>query len=110
LTFLSGHYGVAVYDATSGDVISPGLVTGLNGPIDLAVVGNDLFIADNPSGIISEYDATSGSDIAPNFITGLNAPDGMAAAAPTPEPGSFALLVWGAAALACRRRRGGRFH
>jgi hypothetical protein len=76
---------VSQYDATKGEVISASFITGLNGPIGLAVTGPTafftsatLFVGNNGSATVGEYDAKTGLAINASFITGLNNPVGLA--------------------------------
>src|ERR1700736_1487584 len=65
---------VGKYDSNTGGAISANFVTGLNTPLDLALFGNDLFVADSANSRVGEYNATTGAAINANFITGLNGP------------------------------------
>lgn len=53
-------------------------ISGLDEPIGLAVIGNDLFVANNYSGSIAEY-TTSGTLVNAHFATGLNSPSDLVA-------------------------------
>jgi len=73
---------VTAYDANSGAVIpSSGFtpITGLNGPVGLAVANNNLYVANRSAGTVTAYIASSGLP-APKFttITGLKKPTGLA--------------------------------
>ena len=96
---------VAEYDATTGNLINPSLIAGLNDPTALALLGNDLFVLDAGNGTIGEYDATTGDPINTSLVTGLvNATDFTV----VPEPGVSALFGLGLIALLSRiipRRR-----
>lgn len=99
---------VGEYDLTTGAAINSALVTGLNQPVGVAVLGNDLFVTSNPNGstagLIGEYDATTGATINASFVTGLDDPQGIAVFAP--EPSTWIMLVIGAATLlACGVRK-----
>jgi hypothetical protein len=61
---------------TSGATVNASLVSGLNGPTGLAVVGNDLFVA-NYSGTIGEY-TTSGALVNASLVSGLYQPVAIA--------------------------------
>ncbi len=66
---------VGEYDATTGAAIggfTP--ITGLVGPIGLALYGGDLYVASYYSGIVGQYNATTGATINASFITGPNYP------------------------------------
>ena len=65
---------VGEYNATTGAVINANFITGLNGPVGLALSGNNLFVANFGGGTVGEYNATTGAAINANFITGLNDP------------------------------------
>ena len=96
---------------TSGATINAALVTGLEQPIGLALSGSDLFVANSNGGSIGEY-TTSGGTVNASLISGLNAPHGIAITpAPTPEPGTLALVVAAAIGLlgyGWRRHRAAR--
>ncbi len=68
---------VGKYDATTGAAISPSFITGLNGPVGLAVLGNKLFMANFFSGTVGKYDTKTGAAINASFITGLSFPIGL---------------------------------
>jgi hypothetical protein len=99
---------VGEYDLTTGAAINSALVAGMNQPVAVAVLGNDLFVTSNPypygSGTIGEYDAMTGTAINASFITGLDDPQGIAVFAP--EPATWIILLIGSAALlACAVRK-----
>ena len=62
---------------TAGALVNASLVSGLDVPIDMAISGNDLFVADLANGRIGEY-ATDGTVINASLISGLNRPWGLA--------------------------------
>jgi len=68
------------YNSTSGTVINPNFVRGLSGSVELAVMGNTLFVSTFNDGTVGAYDASSGTAINAKFITGLNEPTGIAVA------------------------------
>jgi hypothetical protein len=92
---------VGEYDLTTGATINSALVAGLNQPVAVAVLGNDLFVTSNPNpantGIIGEYDLTTGTAINATFITGLDDPQGIAIIAP--EPSTWVMFLVGAGTL-----------
>jgi len=51
---------IQTYDATTGAVINPSFITGLNNPWGIAVAGNLLFVSDLDTGDVGAYDATTG--------------------------------------------------
>jgi hypothetical protein len=63
---------------TSGDEVAAQLIKGLQGPIQIAVSGTDLFVTHLSAGTIDEYDVTSGLLLESGFITGLNGPTDIA--------------------------------
>ena len=96
---------VGEYNAATGAPIagftSP---SGLDDPAGVAVSGNDLYVVNDHGNTVGEFDATTGAAIA-----GFTSPSGLIypvgiAIAPTPEPGSAALLALGTAALLVGRR------
>jgi hypothetical protein len=82
---------VGEYDLTTGAAINSALIAGLNQPVAVAVLGNDLFVTSNPypvnTGTVGEYDATTGASINASFISGLDDPQGIAIFAPEPSTG-----------------------
>jgi hypothetical protein len=62
---------------TSGATVNPALISGLNGPIGIAVSGSDLFVVNFNTGTISEY-TTSGATVNAALISGLSLPVGVA--------------------------------
>ncbi len=91
------YYGVSVYSATSGDLISQELTfSEYPPPYGMAIDGNDLLTANDTTGI-SQFDATSGALIDGTFISGLDQP-GFIIVAPVPEPGEGTLVAAGACA------------
>jgi hypothetical protein len=71
---------VGAYDAETGGARNAGLITGLNKPVGIAVLGKVLFVAVNPSGIgsVGTYSAANGAIKNVNFITNLISPYGLA--------------------------------
>ena len=70
---------------TSGATVNASLVSGLTGPVSIAVSGSNLFVttevpATESSYKVGEYDATTGATVNASLITtGLNGPWGIAA-------------------------------
>jgi hypothetical protein len=96
---------VGEYDATTGAAINARLITGLNGPSDLALSGNALFVATFDPGTVGAFNATTGAVTNANFITGLAGP-GALAASPVPEPLPWSMMAGcGAALLAIMLRK-----
>src|SRR6516162_2125458 len=76
---------VGEFNATTGALINPSFITGLNGPSAIALSDNSLFVAnyddafgENAGTTVGKYNATTGAAINPSFITGLNDPWGLA--------------------------------
>jgi hypothetical protein len=67
--------GVVEYVATTG---FPYLIMGPKYPSGLAVLGNNIFVAEYTRGAVGEYDRTTGAVINRNFITGLTEPLALA--------------------------------
>src|SRR5258708_18933948 len=63
---------VSKYNATTGTLIKAHFITGVNDPSALALLDNELFVANKGSGSVGEYDATTGAAINASFITGLH--------------------------------------
>jgi streptogramin lyase len=77
--FLSNeNYNTVSEYSLSGALMNSSLISGLDEPIGLAVVGNDLFVVNNFSGSIAEY-TTSGTLVNAHFATGLNSPSELVA-------------------------------
>jgi PEP-CTERM motif len=56
--------------------VNTSLITGLNGPLGLAISGGDLFVGNYSSGTIGEYNL-NGTPVNASLITGLSNPNGM---------------------------------
>ena len=67
---------ICEYNATSGMVVNPALITGLNQPTGIAVSGGNLFVADTGNNRIGEY-TTSGATVNAALVTGLNRPTAL---------------------------------
>ena len=90
---------VGEYDATTGAPIHANFIQG-NAPTGLAVLGNNLFLANTFGGsTVSEYDATTGNVINANFITGLGDSIVGLDVASVPEPSTWAMIAVGGVAL-----------
>ncbi len=77
-TATSPFSNVATVSEPAGASVNASLVTGLSGPIGIAVSGNDLFVTNGNNGTIGEYDANTGATINASLITGLSGPIGIA--------------------------------
>ncbi len=62
---------------TSGALVNPSLITGLNAPNNITASGGNLFISLINTGTIAEY-TTSGATVNRSLITGMNSPAGVA--------------------------------
>ncbi len=76
---------IGEYNATTGATINANFITGLNGPIGLALSGNNLFVACQFSNTVGEYNATTGAVVNANFITGLSDPCALVVAPSLPH-------------------------
>jgi hypothetical protein len=74
---------VGEFDGTTGAAINANLITGLYGPVGLALSGNTLFVANYLDGTVGAYNASTGAEINANFITGLKQPVALALSADT---------------------------
>ncbi|HTU24897.1 MAG TPA: PEP-CTERM sorting domain-containing protein [Pirellulales bacterium] len=82
----AGHDVIATYNATTGALINPDLVTGLSWPEGMTIVGNNLYVVNNadytdngePSGSVGLYNALTGQPINASLVTGLYQPTGIA--------------------------------
>src|ERR1051326_3829581 len=79
--YVANYYSgtVGEYDATTGAPVNTAFITGLSGPLGLALSGNDLFIVNRDNNTIGEYDATTGAVINSAIVTGLNGPQDVKA-------------------------------
>ena len=86
---------------TSGATVNPALISGLSGPIGIAVSGSDLFVTNEIPGTIGQY-TTAGAPVNVPLISGLmNAPVGIAiSGSSVPEASTWAMALTGFAALA----------
>src|SRR5437763_1612542 len=74
-----GTNSIGEYNATSGTTINASLISGLNIPTGIALVGGNLFVAKQGNNTIGEYNATTGAAVNSAFLSsGLNAPTGIA--------------------------------
>ncbi len=69
---------VETYDAATGTVLNPSLVSGLNNVHGLAVADNALYVAQGNS--VGEYNATTGAVVNQSLVSGLSGPFGIAVA------------------------------
>lgn len=69
---------IGKYDATTGAAINASLVSGLNGPIGIALSGGHLYVANSGAGTIGEYDAATGATMNASLVSGLYYPWGIA--------------------------------
>ena len=78
---------VSQYQLPSGTLMNANFITGLQGPVGLAVMGSLLFVANQANNTVDEYDAGTGAPINPTFIapfseddnpTGVSKPTGLA--------------------------------
>jgi len=60
-----------------GSTVNASLVTGLTEPVDLAVSGGDIFVANYGSDTIGEY-TTAGATVNASLVTGLSGPYSLA--------------------------------
>jgi len=106
IIFVTSAFGNTVGEyTTSGATVNAALISGLSGPVGLALSGSDLFITNAETGTIGEY-TTAGATVNASLISGLSDPEFIAITSTVPEPGTLALLAVGLAGLAfCRRKR-----
>ena len=83
-----------VVRSSSGATINASLITGLSQPSEMAIYGNDLYVAEDNAGKVGEY-GLDGSTINASLITGLTAPTALLIY-PAPEPSAIALAGLGA--------------
>jgi hypothetical protein len=86
---------------TLGATVNSALVSGLDGPVAIAVSGSNLFVANLRGGTIGEY-TTSGATVNASLVPGLSSALGIAV---VPEPGAGLLVMGGVLGLAAIRRR-----
>jgi len=90
------------YNILTGTKINT-FFTGLNGPQDIDVLGNTLYVSKGNK--ISQYDATTGVLINDSFITASPPQTLLSGIAVVPEPSTYALFGLGALALIVAYRR-----
>jgi hypothetical protein len=93
--FVVDHAGGSIAEyTTSGQLVNPALVSGLAGPVGIAIYGSDLFEMNSVSATIGEY-TTTGVAVNPSLVTGVydgtwlaveNAPGAAAQLAITGQP------------------------
>ena len=85
---------IGEYDATTGAPINPALISGLNGPLDVALSGGNLFVTNFLAGTIGEYNATTGAPRNSALVSGLNLPAGIVVrSASVPDASSSRTLM-----------------
>jgi hypothetical protein len=92
---------VSAYNATTGAPDSNfTTITGLFAPNGLAVLGNELFVANDisPGGTVGVYSAITGNPINPGLIPVPNGPIGLAIIT-VPEPSTWSMIGVGGVAL-----------
>ena len=62
----------------NGTTLNASLISGLNGPMALAVDGTSLFVANYGAGTIGEYYEYNGTTVNASLISGLNGPAALA--------------------------------
>ena len=74
LPSLPGTIGTVSEYSTKGKLLNANFITGLNNPVGIAVLDNNLFVATYTSHVstIGKYDAATGGTVNANFITGLH--------------------------------------
>jgi len=82
---------IAEYNAATGALINPTLISGLQRPDSLTISGNDLYVVNFGGGTVGEY-LTDGTPVNPSLISGLYQPESVAVN--VPEPSSLALLMF----------------
>jgi hypothetical protein len=103
-SYVAGSGSIGEY-TTSGATVNAALVSGLNYPRQIAVLGGNLYVTNSLAGTIGEYDATTGAPVNAALVSGLDYPVGIAV---VPEPSSLVLMAFAAtpiAAAVLRRRR-----
>jgi len=78
LIFVTNTTGNTIGEYTdSGVPVNPSLITGLHGPVGIAISGSNLFVANSGNGTIGEY-TISGAAVNAALISGLTGPVGIA--------------------------------
>lgn len=77
ITYGTSSGNVDVYDLATNYWTSIGLITGLNDPTQIQLVGDELYISTG-NGTVSVYQAATGSSINSSLVTGLPDADGLA--------------------------------
>jgi hypothetical protein len=81
--------------------VNADLISGLNNPAGIAVVGSGLFVANFGDGTVGEY-TTSGAAVNADLISRLSEPWGIVV---VPEPATGSILLMAGMGLLMRRRR-----
>lgn len=82
---------ITEYDAATGQKLDGNLLQGLHGPIQITVLGNDLFVTNISTHTIDKLDLTT-RQLTKSFIVGLNGPTDIASFDPDPsdaDPGEL---------------------
>ena len=101
--FVASYTGdtIAEYNASTGALINPALISGLQHPESITISGNDLYVVNYSGGTVGEY-LTNGTSVNPTLISGLYQPQSVAVN--VPEPSSLALLMFLGVTVGARRR------
>jgi YVTN family beta-propeller protein len=98
-----GSNSVGVYDAASGEVINATLITGINAPQGIVINGNGNLAFAGISGAVYEF-TTAGEIVNGPWFVAVSSVGGMDVTV-VPEPGSVAMLAFGMAFLAMRKKQ-----
>ena len=99
---------ISQYNATTGEMVNPALISGLNHPSALAVAEGYLFVSDFFAGTVGKY-TLSGETVDATLISGLNQPTSIAviSASVTEASSTWSLLLLGLAVTLCLKARMG---
>jgi DNA-binding beta-propeller fold protein YncE len=83
---------IGEYNATTGAIVDPALITGLNQPNGIAISGGNLFVTNFETGTIGEY-TLSGETVNASLISGLNQPTDIAVVSASVADASLTWLL-----------------
>lgn len=69
---------IAAYNASTGEVINPEFIKGLEGPYGITHDSSFIYVANTYAGTIGKYDIETGGVVTAPFISGLKSPSGIA--------------------------------
>jgi sugar lactone lactonase YvrE len=79
ILLVGGHEAgiVAAYNTSTGEVINPEFIKGLEGPYGITHDSSTVYVANTYAGTVGKYDVETGAVDSAQFISGLKSPTGL---------------------------------